>query len=271
MGGEGIDAQAGVASFGDTARRMAEQVKDTIVGTYMRLPYSEVLAKERGSELVRVLNIPSAEIDDFLEKNISKLTKAYVRTMGPDIEITRKFGSLDWREIIAPAVDELNVKLQEVEARNIPRAKKDKLTRKLNADFEVNKKNFEAVVNRLRGTRGLPSDPDGFAYRASRTIMNLNVLRMMGMVTISSLPDLARPMMRYGLTRTFRDGFGPLVSNLKAFKLNAKEAKLAGAANEITTHTRAMAVRDIADELQRGSNYVREGSDEVPCRKRDGR
>ena len=253
LGGEGVDPTAGVASFGDAARRMAEQVKDTIVGTYLRLPYSEVLQKERGSELVRVLDIPSAEIDDFLEKNVSKLTKAYIRTMAPDIEISRKYGSLDWREIISPAVDELNAKIQEIEARDIPRAKKDKLTRKLNEDFGVHKQNFEAVIQRLRGTRGLPSDPDGFAYRASRTIMNLNVLRMMGMVTISSLPDLARPAMRYGLTRTFRDGFGPLVSNLKAFKLNAREAKLAGAANEITTHTRAMAVRDIADELQRGS------------------
>lgn len=255
LGGEGVDSTAGVASFGDAARRMAEEVKDTIVGTYLRLPFSEVLQKERGSELVRVLDIPSPEIDEFLEKNISKLTKAYVRTMGPDIEITRKYGSLDWREIIRPAVDELNGKIQEIEARDISRAQKDKLTRKLNSDFEVNKRNFEAVIQRLRGTRGLPSDPDGFAYRASRTIMNLNVLRMMGMVTISSLPDLARPAMRYGLTRTFRDGFGPLVSNLKAFKLNAREAKLAGAANEITTHTRAMAVRDIADEMQRGSKF----------------
>jgi hypothetical protein len=263
FGAEGVDPQTGVADFKSAARRAAEEVKDTIVGTYLRLPYSEVLGKERGSELVRVLDIPSNEIETFLEKDIHKLAKTYVRTMAPDIEISRKFGSLDWREIIQPAVDELNAKIEaigkEVAPEGADAAKfqkaKDKRTKKLNDDFDVYKRNFEAVIQRTRGTRGLPSNPDGFAYRAARTVMNLNVLRMMGMVTVSSFPDLARPVMRYGLTNTFRDGFGPLVSNLKAFKLNAQEARLSGAAVDPVLHTRAMAVRDITDELQRGSKF----------------
>jgi hypothetical protein len=261
LGGEGVDPSSGVASFSDIAKRSAEEIKDTIVGTYLRLPYSEVLAKERGSELVRVLDIPSREIDDFLEKNVNKVMKTYVRTMAPDIEITRKYGSLDWRQIIKPAVDELNGKIDAIskavdkEGKPRPQEWKDKQTRKLNAQFSQMSNNFEAVMQRLRGTRGLPSDPDGFAYRAARTIMNLNVLRMMGMVTVSSLPDLGRPIMRYGLTRTFRDGFGPLIKNLQAFKMNAREARLSGAAMDTVLHTRAMAVRDIADDMQRGSKF----------------
>lgn len=261
LGAEGVDPATGIASFADVARRNAEEVKDTIVGTYQRLPFSEILGKERGSELVRVLDIPSKEIDGFLEKNIKKLSSTYVRTMAPDIEIVRKYGSLDWRQIIAPAVEELNSKIKSiseaVDAKGEPKSQawKDKTTRKLNAAFSQHSANFEAVMQRLRGTRGLPAEPDGFAYRAARTIMNLNVLRMMGMVTVSSLPDLGRPIMRYGLTRTFRDGFGPLVSNLATFKMNAREAKLAGAAMEHVLHTRALAVRDITDTMQRGTKF----------------
>lgn len=261
LGAEGVDPTSGVANFADVARRSAEEIKDTIVGTYQRLPYSEILAKERGSELVRALDIPSKEIDQFLEKNIKKLASTYVRTMAPDIEVVRKYGSLDWRQIIAPAVEELNSKIktisEAVDKEGKPRSQewKDKKTRKLNADFSQHSANFEAVMQRLRGSRGLPSDPDGFAYRAARTIMNLNVLRMMGMVTVSSLPDLGRPIMRYGLTRTFRDGFAPLVNNLAAFKMNAREARLAGAAMEHVLHTRALAVRDITDTMQRGSKF----------------
>jgi hypothetical protein len=256
LGAEGVEPSTGIANFKDVARRSAEQVKDTIVGTYQRLPYSEILGKERGSELVRVLDIPSAEIEKFLENNINKITKTYVRTMAPDIEIVRKYGSLDWRQIILPAVDELNVKLREVrENPKLTEAQKDKGEKKLNEDFALYRNNFTAVMERLRGTRGMPADPDGFAYRAARTVMNLNVARMMGMVTVSSIPDMGRPIMRYGLTRTFRDGFAPLISNLKAFQMNAREAKLSGAAMEIVTHQRAMAVRDITDELQRGSKF----------------
>ena len=261
LGAEGVDPAKGIADFKEVARRSAEEVKDTIVGTYQRLPYSEILAKERGSELVRVLDIPSTEIDDFLEKNIKKLASTYVRTLSSDIEIARKYGSLDWRQIIQPAVEELNNKIKVIseavdkEGKPRPQEWKDKKTRNLNKQFTQLSNNFEAVMQRLRGTRGLPSDPDGFAYRAARTIMNLNVLRMMGMVTVSSLPDLGRPIMRYGLTRTFRDGFGPLVSNLATFKMNAREAKLAGAAMEHVLHTRALAVRDITDTLQRGTKF----------------
>lgn len=261
LGAEGVDPTKGIADFSDVARRSAEEVKDTIVGTYQRLPYSEILAKERGSELTRVLDIPSRELDAFLEKDIQKLASTYVRTMAPDIEIVRKYGSLDWRQIIKPAVDELNSKIEAIskavdkEGNPRPQEWKDKKTRNLNKQFTQMSNNFEAVMQRLRGSRGLPSDPDGFAYRAARTIMNLNVLRMMGMVTISSLPDVGRPIMRYGLTRTFRDGFAPLVSNLSMFKMNAREARLAGAAMEHVLHTRALAVRDITDTLQRGSKF----------------
>ncbi|HEY9155588.1 MAG TPA: hypothetical protein VIM69_10675 [Opitutaceae bacterium] len=254
VGAESVDAATRRASFKDVALQRAEEVKDKIVGTYLRLPAIDMLATERGPELQRVLDISSEEIADFLETDIQKIVRAYTRTMGPDIELYRKFGSMDWRQMIQPAVDELNTKLQKIEGDETLSAKqKETKTAKLNADFSLYKKNFEALIERLRGVRGMPDDPEGFAYRAARTVMNLNVLRSMGMVTIASFPDLAQPVLKYGLTRTFRDGFGPLISNLKAFKMNAREAKLAGAAIDVTSHARAMAIRDVVDDLQRGS------------------
>ena len=255
-GGEGVDAATRRAKFTDIALQRAQEVKDKIVGTYLRLPAIDMLATERGPELQRVLDIPSHEIADFLETDIQKIVRAYTRTMAPDVELYRKFGSMDWREIIRPAVEELNVKLQKIEADpKLTPKQKETQTSKLNADFSLYKKNFEALIERLRGTRGMPDDPEGFAYRASRTVMNLNVMRMMGMVTISSLPDIAQPVLKYGLTNTFKDGFMPLINNLKTFKMNAREAKLAGAAIDVTSHARAMAIKDVVDDLQRGSKF----------------
>lgn len=254
--GEGVDAATKQGNFRDWAIARAEEVKDKIVGTYLRLPAIDMLATERGPELQRVLDIPSKDIADFLETDIQKIARTYTRTMGPDIELYRKFGSMDWREIIRPAVDELNYKIQQIDGNpDLTPAQKEKQTAKLNADFTLYKKNFEAMIERLRGTRGAPDDPEGFAYRAARTVMNMNVLRHMGMVTIASLPDVAQPVLKYGLTRTFRDGFLPLITNLKAFKMNAREAKLAGAAIDVTSHSRAMALRDVVDDMQRGSKF----------------
>jgi hypothetical protein len=256
-----VNPETGIANFKETSRAAAEQVKDKIMGTYLRLPYMEVMAEKRGSELRRVLHISSKEIDKFLDKDIRRLTRVYTRTLGPDIELMNKFGTINGSEILQPAIDELNAKIKAVGETAPPEgadprgfeARQSTRQLKLNNAFDQNKKNFLAIVDRLRGTRGLPSDPDGFAYRAARTIMNLNVLRQMGMVLTSSFPDLGRPVMRYGLTRTFRDGFAPLVTNLKTMKLNAREAHLAGVGTDISAHQRSMAYRDITDELHHGS------------------
>lgn len=258
---DSVDVGAGSANFKTIARQSAENVKDTIVGTYNRLPYSEVLGKERGAELARVLDIPSREIADFLEKDIDKVLSIYTRTLAPDIELKRVFGSFDWRQIIQPAVEERAKKLDEIakavdkKGEPRPQAWKDKETKRINDAFDLHSRNFAAVVSRLRGTRGLPAEPDGFAYRAARTIMQLNTLRMMGMVTTASVPDVGRPVMRYGLTRVFRDGFVPLITNLKAMKMSMREGILAGAAAEVTTHTRAAALHDITNGMVRGSAF----------------
>ena len=256
-----VNLESGIADFKDIARQNAELVKDKILGTYLRLPYSDLLQERRGAELRRVLHISSKEIDKFLDKDVRRLTRVYTRTLGPDIEFMEKFGTLNGEELLKPSIEEMNAKIRQLASAPKPAnmsqkdwdIKQAKKSLKVNADFELHKKNVVAVMERLRGTRGLPSDPDGFAYRAARTIMNLNVLRMMGMVTVSSFPDAARPIMRYGLTRVFRDGFAPLVSNLKAMKLNAAEAKLAGVGTNVSAHMRSMAYRDVTDELYRGS------------------
>jgi hypothetical protein len=256
-----VDLEKGVADFRDVAKEAARDVTDKITGTYLRLPYSEVMQMERGAELRRVLHIPSQQIAEFLDTDIRSLTRIYTRTLGPDIELKRKFGTLNASEWIAPASEERYAKIEALSKAPKPEnmtqeaweAKITKRTGEINDQFELHKRNVEAVVQRLRGTRGLPSDPDGFAYRAARTIMNLNVLRMMGMVTVSSLPDVGRPIMRYGLTRAFRDGFVPMINNLKGLKLTRHEARLAGVANDVSAHMRALAFRDVTDELYRGN------------------
>jgi len=256
-----VDLEKGLADFTDIAKDSAREITDKIIGTYLRLPYSEVMQMERGAELRRTLHIPSAKIEKFLEKDVRKLTRVYTRTLGPDIELMNKFKTLNMTDWIVPASEERYAKIEALNKQVKPEkisqeawdAKLAKDTRKINSDFEMHKQNLEVVVQRLRGIRGMPSDPDGFAYRAARTIMNLNVLRMMGMVTVSSFPDAARPIMRYGLTRTFRDGFVPFVTQLKAMKLNQREAKLAGVGTDMSAHLRSMAFRDITDELHRGS------------------
>lgn len=270
-GAERVDPQAGAAEFKDIAKERAQAIKDNIMGTYNRLPTQSLseLGGDRGPELARMLDIPSEQIDKFLKKDITELLRTYTHTMAPDIEITRALGSRNWDDIWKPAVDEHNAFLEQLAFKYAPNqgdtaeeiaakeAKLAKKTAKANDQFKLMGDNFAAVLSRLRHQRGLPNDPDGFAYRAFKTVQELNVLRMMGMVTISSLPDLARPIMRYGLTRTFRDGFLPLVTNLRQMKMMMDEAKLAGLGTETVLHMRANAMQDVFAATGRHSKFER--------------
>lgn len=101
-------------------------------------------------------------------------------------------------------------------------------------------------------------DPIGPEWRPSgAAVQQLNYIRLLGGMTIAAIPDMARPIKRYGLTSTFRSGFAPLVRNFKATRIAAKEVKKAGAALDMVLDTRARSIADLFDDWQRGSKFER--------------
>lgn len=262
-GGVDEDIFSGKVDFSKQARADANAIKDKILGTYLRLPAIEVMQGERGAQLARMLDIPSRELERWLETDVDKLAKIYTRTMGPDIEIMRKLGTVNGEEQFGKMFEEMNEQLEAVKTATTKDGKplsdkaKQKEVLRIQDEFAQYKKNLEGIIGRLRGTYGLPADFDGMGFRMAQTVMHLNVLRYMGGVTISSLPDVGRPVMRYGLLRTFRDGFLPLVTNLKAVKMSRREAKLAGVGIDALTAQRANSLFELMDDLGRGSKFER--------------
>lgn len=91
--------------------------------------------------------------------------------------------------------------------------------------------------------------------RLGRVAMNVNVLRYMNMVTVSSIPDLAQPVLKYGLMRTFRSGWVPFVKSLAQMKFTQRELNLLGASTDLVMHSRAMEISDVGDYMVRGSKF----------------
>lgn len=277
QGGEGVDPTAGKADFSRFAREAALQVKDKIMASYIRLPTVDIMQGKRGAVLTRALDIPSPDMSRWLETDIEKLMRSHVRTLAPDIEMTGKYGTVNGEEQFGRLVEEMNSKLEAVKTEPAigkdgkplldkdgnPKLKFDTPKKqeaeniRIQDEFARVKYNLEAVMGRLRHTWGIPDNPDGAAYRFAKTVMNLNVLRYMGGVTISSVPDVARPVMRYGLTRTFRDGWIPLVTNFKRIQMSALEARRAGVAVDAYTQSRAYSLLDVAEDYGRGTKFER--------------
>lgn len=265
VGANDLDLETGQVDFQEFAKSIAEETAHKILGTELRLAGIDILQQARGAELARVLDIPSKEIYDFLNLDIESVVRKHVRTLAPDIELTEKFGSPNAVEEFKKLTDEYNRAVDAVAAEGpkkgeTPEAyqrRKDKRIGKLTKEYTTLRRNLEATIGRLRHQWGIPTNPRGYAHRAARVAMNLNVARLMGGVTISSIADVARPIQKYGLLNTFRDGFVPLVTNLKTIRMSQKEAQLAGTALDVVLHSRAHQMFDVMDEFGRGSKAER--------------
>ena len=266
MKGEGFDPVTGEVSFKDTARDAAHVTAKRMGNIGNRLPILDAInltVEQRGPEIARVLTIPTARIEKWLESDFDKILRIYIRTLTPDIEIAKRFGDVNASTWFDDITEEFNLKMDglktavDKDGKPLDAKAKEKQSDKITKEYQEVTRVLQAQLSRLRHLWGIPQNPDGFAYRAGRAMMDLNTMRYMGMVTISSLADPGRIVMKHGLTRTLRDGFIPLIRNFKQFKLAAKVAKQFGEALDVVIHTRAHAFSDITEDYMRGSKFER--------------
>ncbi len=179
--------------------------------------------------------------------------------MAADIELARKFNGqpnaadelvkmdADWQR----GIDEIDANPKWTEAQ------KEKKRLKLKKRYDGIKENVTATISRLRHTYGLPDNPDAIGWRLGQIALNWNVLRLMGMVTISSMSDPWRATMKHGMINSFRDGLVPMISDWKRIKASMEEVKLAGTALDVTLHSRRNSVFDTLETIGHGSKFER--------------
>lgn len=231
------------------ADEISKEVTADILGSNpMRLAEPDIITGPRGPEKARTLSIASSAIEEYLENDAERLMRIYTRSMASDLELQREFGSLTLEKEFKELLEELET---------LREGKPEKEATRLNNAYEASKRDLTAVLQRLRHQYALPDNPNGIGHRLANTIVSLNYLRLMGGVTLSSVPDLARPIMRYGLTSAFADGFVPFIRQLPQYKLGARETKLAGTALDLVLDTRTQALADLQEGWMRGTKFER--------------
>lgn len=255
QGADSADIETGIADFKEHARDIATEAKNNIMGTFVRLPSVDQLRGPRGSQIARTLNIPSNKVEAFLNNDIEDLMRQVLHTLPPDIEMAKRpeFGDVNGEAMFLRLAQEMDERLRQVAESDLAPKTKEKRADEINQTYAGYRQNLEAVIGRIRHTWGLPKDPEGMGWRMGKMALNANVLRFMGGVTISSIPDLARPIMRYGLIRTFRDGFLPLITDFKNMKLTMKEIKQLAGGLDVTMQSRAASIFDLVDGVGRGT------------------
>ena len=244
------------------SEQYAHEYASWMMGQHGSLPFFRAL-EERGPELARMLLIDETktwsngyQFQHFLENDIDYVIRAYLRKLAPDIELQRKFGTVNPMandsEFGKQIIKEFDEARKEA-AKITDEKKRAKQLDKIASAQETAIRNLHGIIERVRNQRGVPVDPMDPTYRMGKALRNLNVVRLMGKAVVGSFADLAGIVMKHGLVRTFRDGFLPLVTNFKQIALSAHEAKLAGLGLDLVLHGRAQALFEILDETRGGT------------------
>lgn len=243
--------QSDVANMSDAeVREIVTDVIDNILGNSpFRLPGLDIVQGPRGPLRERVLNIRDDQIEEFLERDIETVARFYTRSMAPDVELTQKFGDVQMTDAFGKLRDEFDSLSS--------RAASDAERTRLQKSYDRAVEDLSAIRDRARNMYGLPDDVSALPYRAAKIGQNINYIRLLGGMTLSAIPDIGRPVMVYGMLRTLRKGWLPLLTSFKTTRLAAAEVKKAGTALDMVLDTRARSIADLFDDWQRGTKFER--------------
>jgi hypothetical protein len=225
----------------------ADEVTEGIVGNIRGLdkvsPELSFDVATRGPLKEQKFLIPDEQIEKFLISDANIIAERYARTMGTDIELTNKFGSAKLEDVIAPITREFKQAEKGMGATE---------RKKLKADYDRDIKNIEAVHQLLKGTYAgtLYSNPDVWYKKLGRVAMAYNYVRMLGGVTLSSIPDISRQIGYNGFGKFFSQGLTPFLKKIPQIvkgmrPIELEELKLAGVTIEHLNNARAMSMGDM--------------------------
>ncbi|PDT71741.1 hypothetical protein CO683_00855 [Bradyrhizobium ottawaense] len=229
----------------ELARSIADEVFDTLSGRTGQGTRPDFLTiKARGPLKERTFNIEDLfqssngrAVEDYLEHDVEHVGRRYTRVMGADVELARKFGSVDMADQITKIRDDYrNLRAGITDEKQLLALQKREA-----ADI----RDLEAVRDMLRGTNPGASVDANYS-RIVRMVNHFNYLRSMGEVAIASLTETVRPAMVHGLM-PYMETLGQTLTNLKGIKASVADAQLAGVVTERVLGTRLATLSEIID------------------------
>lgn len=236
-----------------SARQYAQEMFDTVTRSRPYMMLDEVTDEidfitQASASKLRKFKIPDKLIEEFLENDIEVLLRHHVRTMGMDIELTRRFGDISMKDTIENIVKDYKRLISETT---------DPLKRRqLKDSMESDLKDLRGLRDRLRGTYGASKDPHALSSRFVRGMKSFNVIVGMGGAVLSSVPDVARSVMVEGFNNVYRHGLTDLFNTLPERLANMRKRELSSSAvsADAVLGLRAMSFADIGDTF--GSRFT---------------
>ena len=220
------------------ADEIAHKVTSTLLGSERGLLDTDAaifqdIAPTSGRLRSRALTMPDTDLEPYLVNSAMRLGESYIKTLAPQVVITRMMGDKDLQGPLKAMSDEYALLKQRALAAN-NQEEANRLTDRQRADT----RDLLATRDMLYGHYGIPSWGGGWYQRASRVVRSANTFRLLGTATWSHLPDTANIILRSGLTNTFGTAM-KLANNWEALKLARDEVQRLGSALDMIHNTTA--------------------------------
>lgn len=276
----------GFVNADDYANHIADLVYDKLTGrqTGGATQGLGITLGPRGPLKERTFNIPDSLVEGFLNNNIVEVGRRYSRLMSGDVELTRRFGSVDMKEPKAKIADEYRALREQIHGasdldeikrvtgkgfalesglRKVGGGRPDERVKELALNYLAKReksdlRDLDGLRDLIRGTYGV-QNADGAWNRITRAAGQFNYLRLMGGSVVASIGDIYRPAMVHGLLPFMRDGIGPLLTRAgrEAAKLSRDDAKRFGLVVERYTQGRLATFAEIGDPYRHGTAVER--------------
>lgn len=209
---------------------------------------TKVMVSAAGPLKERTLDVPDALIEKFLINDPTRVARAYVRDLAPQVEIAKRFGDVEMKEKLQSISDEYNI-LREKARQKVTDPKK--LSKKLETLTSQEKDTLEALVrvrDRVLGRAGrLGADSSEGVRRtvmASRGWRNLVAsARLGGTALTGGLMDTAKIAATYGFLPTVNK-LTQLATSSEFRALSKSQARRVGSAVEAALSRRVQVAYD---------------------------
>ena len=194
--------------------------------------------------------IPDSEVEEFLVTDASRLFSSYSEKANKLLYTNRALKDSGYKNIedLLAAIDaDAEKALNKLGDSAVDAAEAARIGRKFEKERELAKLMYRSMLGQLR--------KPGSADRFFQTLLNYQFVRLLGGVTISSLPEMVMLPIRKGFVNTFKDGYMQLITNAKVTKASKDQMHDLSGALELESNNilRALAGTDNIE------NYGRNG------------
>ena len=189
----------------------------------------------------------------FIETDMFVLQRLYFNSVAPDIEITKIFGDpmmsgTRWKPdgSVSMGLKQIEEEYDEMIKATKSKSKKVALLKEKEQVIQ----DVEAARDLLRGTYGLPDNPQRAFSRGVRMAKLFNSMTMLT-GALAAVPDIARILMTSGINRGFRTSWDMMtnVYGTEVLKLSRNQAYLSGEALDMVLGSRAMSMYDLENSF----------------------